>query len=297
MKTWICIPVHNRVHFTVRCLESLAKQTCKDFQLVICDDGSTDGTTEAIYGQNPEAIVVSGDGNLWWTGGTNRCIEYVLRQSLDTSDCVLTLNNDLEVPPDYLASLAEAARRHPRAIITSVGVDIRTGQLVSPGYRHNWITAKDSPIDPERDYLPEDSLVGRVTHAAGRRTLIPLEVFRTIGLFDEQHLPHYGADYDFTHRARRAGYDVLVCFAARVLSHVEESGMTEIRVNFSLDGFYRYLTNIKSPANLRTRWWLAVKNCPHLLLPTYLVIVLLRVVGSYCRHHMRRIMRASAWSN
>jgi GT2 family glycosyltransferase len=286
---WICIPVHNRAHFTVRCLESLAKQTRKDFRLVICDDGSTDGTTEIIHGQYPQAVVLSGDGNLWWTGGINRCIEYVLQHSRDAGGCVVTLNNDLEVPPDYLASLVEAARRYPRAIITSVGVDIQTGQIVTPGDRHNWVTATSSPIDPARDYLPEDSLMGRVTHAAGRGTLIPLEVFRIIGLFDEQHLPHYGADFDFTHRARRAGYNVLVCFAARVLSHVEETGMTKIREHFSLDGFYRYLTSIKSPANLRTRWWFAVKNCPRFLLPVYLVIDLSRVVGSYCRHHMRRV--------
>ena len=288
MRLWICIPVHNRLQFTLKCLESLARQDYRSVSIVVCDDGSTDGTAQALAAEYPEVIVLHGDGNLWWTGATNRCIEYVMEHATDASDCVVTLNNDLEVSPNYLSSLARAAVNYPNALIASVEYDIKTRVLVSPGCRQSWLTSKARPIDPSADHLPEDPTVAAVTHAAGRGTLIPLNVLKRIGLFDERHLPHYGADYDLTFRARRAGYQVLVCFDAPVFSHVEATGMTTIREEFSLLGLYRYLTSIKSPANLGVRWWLAVKNCPKILLPSFLVLDVMFIVGSYFKYHLTR---------
>lgn len=286
-KLWICIPVHNRVQLTIKCLEALANQDYAHFSVIVCDDGSTDGTAQIISEKFPEVTLLNGDGNLWWTGATNRCVEYAMRHSTSSGDCVVTLNNDLEIPANYLSSLAAAALKYPGALITSVGYDIRTRRMVSPGYRLSWLTAKARPIDPATDHLPGDSSVARVTHAAGRGTLIPLEVFSKIGLFDERHLPHYGADYDLSFRAARAGHPVLVCFLAPVYSHVEETGMTSIRKNISFGGFRQYLTSMKSPANLSVRWWLALKNCPKTLLPTFLLLDILFNIGSYFKHRLR----------
>jgi GT2 family glycosyltransferase len=286
VKFWICIPVHNRVNLTVKCLESLSKQRYRDFSTVICDDGSTDGTADIIAERFPDTILIKGEGNLWWTGATNRCVRYVLAHAVHPSDCIITLNNDLELPEDYLSSLSDAARRYPRSIIASVAYDIKTRRVVSVGYRQSWLTTKSKPVDPSKDYLPNDSAVVRVTHAAGRGTLIPLPIFQEIGLFDEKHLPHYGADYDFTHRARRAGHDVLVCLNARLFSHVDQTGLTKIRESFSLKNMYKYLTDRKSPANLKSRMWFALNNCPRPLIVSYLFLDILFVVGSYFKFHL-----------
>lgn len=288
MKLWVCIPVHNRIQFTIKCLESLRRQDYPDFVIIICDDGSTDGTAEQIRKRFPGVLILRGDGNLWWTGATNRCVEYAMQHSTDPSDCIVTLNNDLEVPENYLSTLATTAMKYPESLITSAGHDIKTKRLVSPGYRQSWLTTKARPIDPLTDHLPGDNNVAWVTHAAGRGTLIPLEVFRKVGLFDWRRLPHYGADYDFSFRARRAGYKALVSFLAPVFSHVEETGITRVREKFSLKGLYRYLTNIKSPASLRVRWWLAVKNCPRILLPSFLLLDLMFIMGSYFKYHSLR---------
>lgn len=289
MKLWICIPVHNRIHFTLKCLESLSRQDYPNHAVVVCDDGSTDGTAQAIADHYPEVVVLHGDGNLWWTGATNRCIEYAIQRATGSDDCVVTLNNDLEVAENYLSALAGAAAKYPGALITSVGYDIKTRNMVSPGYRHSWLTTKATPIDPATDHLPGDNAVASVTHAPGRGTLIPLAAFREIGLFDEKHLPHYGADYDFSFRAARAGHPVLVNFLAPVFSHVAETGMTQIRERFSFRGFYQYLTSIKSPANLKARGWVAINNCPKILLPAYLMLDILLVVGSYFKYHLTRL--------
>ena len=57
---YIVIPVFNRWKYTQACIESLNKQTYKDFKIVIVDDGSSDGTSENIYDLYPNVHVIKG---------------------------------------------------------------------------------------------------------------------------------------------------------------------------------------------------------------------------------------------
>lgn len=287
MKIWICIPVHNRIEYTLKCLNSIRMQSLKKFKMVICDDGSTDGSKEKIRKLFPETKMLVGDGNLWWTGAINRCVEYVIEKARN-EDVILTLNNDLEVPSNYLEQLIKIYKRYPGSIVSSSIYDIATNRLYDPGHRHNWLTAKFLPIDQTKENFNGDREAALITHAPGRGTLISVEVFKKIGLYDEKHLPHYAADYDFTFRASKNGYRILIAFKAKVLSHVNETGLADIRKQFSIKGFVDYLTGRKSPANIRNRFWMAVNNCPQYWLPTYLIIDILRVTGSYFKFHLQR---------
>jgi GT2 family glycosyltransferase len=289
MSVWICIPVHNRVHFTLQCLECLKHQDFQDFRVVVCDDGSTDGTSQSIREKHPEVTLLEGDGNLWWTGGINRCVQYALRNANVNCDYILTLNDDLILPENFLSSLIKTAGDYPGAIVTSAVYDIKhPGKMVSPGWRQSWISSKATPLDPRKDHLRTDKSVASVTHASGHGTLIPVSIFREIGLYDEEALPHYMADYDFTHRARRAGNEILVCFNARVYSYVEETGLVCVQRNgFSWKSLHQYLTDMKSPANLRTRFHFAMNNCPRLFLATFLALDLFFVLGSYFKFHLK----------
>jgi GT2 family glycosyltransferase len=288
MKLWVCIPVHNRIQFTINCLQSLSRQDYRNFTIIVCDDGSTDGTALAIKEKFPKTIVLEGDGNLWWTAAINRCVKYAIKHAADDSDCVITLNDDLEVPENYLSSLVDATLKYPGSLITSPEYDIKTKRLASPGSRHSWLTARSRLIDPLKDHLPEDNNVAYVTDATGRGTLIPLSIFQKIGFFDESRLPHYGADHDFGYRAQRAGFRVMVCYHARVYSHVHETGLTKIREKFSLNDLRQYLTSIKSPANLKIRYRLARMNCPKILLPSFMILDIFFVVGSYFKFHLKQ---------
>jgi GT2 family glycosyltransferase len=287
MKIWICMPVFNRKSYTLQCLESLSNQSQKNFEIVICDHGSTDGTSDSIKTDYPDTIVLEESEDLWWTGAINRCVEYVLENRSSEDDYILTLNNDLVVEPTYLEKLAEAGQRYSKSIITSASHDIESRKLVDSGLKQNWLTSKVKKLDPHRDILPDGGKCAIVTHAPGRGTLIPLRAFLDVGLYDEKHLPHYGADYDFTFRANKlGGYISYICFDAKLFSHVDATGMTGIRSELSWKAFRRYLTNIKSPANLSARYWLALNNCPRLLLPSFLLLDFAFIVGSYFKFHL-----------
>ena len=283
MKIWICIPVFNRIQFTLDCLESLKKQDFKNATVVVCDHGSTDFTTARINEDYPEVVVINADSNLWWTGAMNCCVRYVLKNG-SSEDYLLTLNNDTQLPSDYLSELDSYSKKYPNSVITSVIHDIKSKEIVSIGHRHRWLTARGIPVNFELDHLVDDENVISVTHASGRGTMYPLGAFQNVGLYDEKHLPHYCADYDFSQKVRRAGFPIYVCRSCRVFSYVEATGMAVVRNEFSLNGFVTYITSIKSPANIRARWWYCWNNCPILLIPSHIAFDLLRILISYFKY-------------
>ena len=283
MTIWICIPVFNRKDLTLKCLTTLHKQLFTDFKIVICDHGSTDGTTEAIHEQYPNVIVINADSSLWWTGAINRCIDYVLINAKQ-GDAVLTLNDDTELLEDYLFNLAKNFNKYPNTIITSPIIDIKTKSTVDIGYRFNWLLATSTPVNFSDHHIPNNETIIEVTHASGRGTLFPIAVYKTVGLYDEKHLPHYGADEDLTFKATRSGYKIYVSKECPVLSYVEATGMTSVLKEFSLKSFLTYFTSMRSPANLKMRFWYGWNNCPKVILPIYLIIDFTRICGSYFKH-------------
>jgi len=176
MNIWVCIPVFNRIDFTMKCLATLKVQTFENFTVVICDHGSTDGTSARIKQGFPDVVVLNADSSLWWTGAMNRCVGYVLKHA-DGNDSLLTLNNDTELPPDYLAEFAAYMSKYPHAILTSVPYDIVTGQRLSVGYRQNWLTARAKVVTFEQDHLPGDEML-----SADGRT----DRHEAIGVFDAE---------------------------------------------------------------------------------------------------------------
>ena len=272
----IVIPVHNRRAFTRTCLEHLSRQTVQRFQVVVIDDGSSDGTGDMIHSEFPEVVVLRGDGHLWWTGATNLGVTWALHRGFGY---ILTLNDDTLPGPGFVESMLAAARKVPGALIGAYSVDAGTGRPIFGGEHTNWITAFDHN-------LLDDAANGRsgllqVSHYAGRGLLIPAEVFRRIGLFDSKHFPHYLADYDFTHHANRRGYPIFCSYASVLDIYPGASGNAANRERKCLENYRRHLFHMKGGANLAVFFWFAVRNCPKRLLPFYLTMGLARRIFGY----------------
>jgi GT2 family glycosyltransferase len=266
---YVIIPVFNRKNLTRQCLISLLNQTYTGFQIIVVDDGSTDGTDEMLVTEFKEAIVLKGNGNLWWTGATNLGIEYTLQHSKSpNTDFVLTLNNDLEVPQNYLEKLVQAAMQNGQSIIGSLSVNIsNTEQLSFCGVKWNRYTAKYHSIAKDFHYsykmLKESNQeIVQSDLLPGRGTLIPLIVFLKIGLFDLINFPHYAADEDFSWRARKAGYSLLIPTSTFVKSHIGETGAHIESMKFTIESIKQTFFSIKSPINFRIRWRWARRNSP-----------------------------------
>lgn len=216
----IVVPVRNRLELTKRFLNSIAASTYTNYTLVLIDDGSTDETVEFIRTNYPMIELIIGDGNLWWAGATNKGVEYALKNNYDY---VLTINQDAEVAPDYLEKFVAYAQRFPNKLIGSV--------ILEEDGIHLW------SLFPTWDYFYQEifhmNYAGQVWEEVkptlsepikaqalnGDGTLIPVKVFREIGLYDASWFPQYHADSEICLRAARHGYECIICPDVTLINH------------------------------------------------------------------------------
>lgn len=290
---YIVIVVHNRVKYTRGCLEALSVQTFKNFKIVIVDDGSTDGTTEMIRGQYPNVILLRGDGNLWWAGGTNLGVKYALEND---AKYVITLNDDTLPNPDFVAKMVEAAEKNPNSLIGAAAFDVETKRLIYGGERINWLTAKYVSL---LEVLTESQRHGlhEVTHFPGRGLIVPVLAYRTVGLYDSEKLPQVMADYDFTIRCKRFGYTILCDFDVTIGSYVHESGDNKIRKEKSLKNYYEHLFGIKGGGNLKFFCHFSVKNCPRKYIWVYLPVGISRRIWGYLFEWVKELLNKNITFN
>ena len=108
--------------------------------------------------------------------------------------------------------------------------------------------------------------------------LIPMPVFKAIGLFDEQRFQHHMADLDFSISARKAGFPLVVSSASVVYEYTDATGVN-ITKPMSVQAFWAALSAIKSPVNRHVRYNFALKHSP--LSYLYFGLDMLRIIGGY----------------
>jgi len=251
----IVTPVHNRRNITLQCLGSLhsINRTGLDVHIIVVDDGSTDGTGDAIREEYPEVEILQGDGNLWYTAGTNRGIRAGLSRN---PDYILAINDDSVFDARFLQHMVRCAQENPRSVVGALLLlwdsPDRVFQVGARwdtwygGWRHRHdLTTKNVPRDP-----------WEVEIIVGNCVLYPAEAIRRAGLMNERFFPHYG-DAEYTPRMRKAGWRLLVEPNARVYCQPNAVPSSLRTLPFS-SLVERFVGNRRSPLNLpilfRTRW-------------------------------------------
>jgi len=201
---------------------------------------------------------LKGDGTLFWTASINMGIRHAL---LLGADHVMTLNNDTVASPTFVENMLKASRAVPTALVGALDVDSSTKRPYYGGEILNW---KWSTSKYLLDFLKKEEQRGlhEVSLFPARGLLIPKLVFENIGLFDEERLPHYMADYDFTLTAARHGFRIYCNYDAVLYTYPEEGGDHKIRKRKTWSNYWKHLFNIKGGGNLLNYTRYTIKNCP-----------------------------------
>jgi len=274
----VIIPVHNRLQHTCKCLESLVEQDCKNFCVYVVDDGSTDNTAEVIterFSSLMEMEIITGDGNLWWGGAIRAGVQRALAK-MEAGDVVVTLNNDITIPHDYLPKAQALLVAYPDTMLGSISVDMNDHNLISQtGWRMRcWPLALTRRIwwpgtlndvalatsKAEIDFLP------------GTGTFTPEAIIRAIGTINSDRFPHYHGDSEFSYRVRKRGYQVLLCRELVVYHDLLATGTaSNVRQRPPLIDVMKSFFIRRSSNCLLYRWRFAVDCAPRWALVPFLL--------------------------
>lgn len=246
---------------TRRCLAALRASRYRDFTVLVVDHGTTDETRTGLAADFPEVVRIEGSPELWWTGATNLGIRHALERGADR---IMLLNNDCYVAPETIGILLELAHANPAAIIAPVQRDWQSGRVTAISPRSRFLLGFPTVPGPRRltsamqakDLLPVKLIGG------GRGVIIPALVFTQLGLFDEEQLPHYGADHDFYLRARRQHIPLYVATRAFVDVDNTRTTLADNPGALSLGEFLHSLRSIRSHRNLQDVTALFRKHYP-----------------------------------
>lgn len=287
MKLFIVIPVFNRISHTRKCLEAFEKQNFKDFTIILVDDGSTDGTGETVATRFPWVHRIEGNGNWWWTRSVNEGIKTALDMG---ATHILLINNDVWIAPNYIESLLEATNNNPFALIGSLNITMNTPhRIFSAGVKKfNPITFKETKYyQPFSEYKPSHGKIVPSSALNGRGTLVPVAVFDKIGLFDQKYMPQYGADFDFSMRAAKAGYPSLMSYDAIVYGDTEETGAGKPFMKQSLGKFLKSYLNPYSQTSYRMWATFVWRHGNKILFPFTFGLVLTKMLVSYLKNNIK----------
>ena len=199
----------NRRETTLACLRALGASTGREqvaLHAVLVDDGSSDGTAQAVLAEFPWVEVLVSDGSLFWCRGMHLAFKTALRTGFDH---YVWLNDDTLLRPAALAGLlaCEALlRQRTDAPVIVVGntADPVSGAHTYGGERQPSRLAR-SRVEP----IAPDSRPQRCDSMTGNIVLIPARAAQRVGNIDPA-FEHAMGDTDYALRARRLGVELWV---------------------------------------------------------------------------------------
>lgn len=189
------LTVFNRKQQTLACLDRLFKQDIPEgysLTVYLVDDGSTDGTTSAIFEQFPGKVnIIQGDGSLFWNRGMH--LAWTVAAKEREFDFYLWLNDDTFIYEGCLNRLlSESAELDNKAIIVGSTCAVGNRDIITYG---GWQNGKKITNVDERLWC--DAINGNIV-------LIPKYVFDILGMNDP-YFRHCLGDTDYGLRAKEAG--------------------------------------------------------------------------------------------
>jgi len=269
---FVLAPVHNRRAFTERFARCLAAQTDQSFHLVLVDDGSTDGTAEAVLSILPGTTVIRGAGDWWWAGSLEQARRWLLDQPAAPGQLVLIANDDTTFESDFLAAGRAAMDAGERRLLLARPFSADTGEPVGLGVTVDWARLSFRPtFDPAAiDCFSTRGLFLRRTD------------FLALGGFHTVLLPHYLSDYEFTLRAVRRGYELATEPTVRLVMDEKATGIRQRDLRNPL-AYLRAALTIKATRNPIYWSTFVILASPRRRLPRNLLRVWLRFLRGLVR--------------
>ncbi len=204
-KVFIIVLNWNGYSDTVECLRSLQKLSYPLYEIVVVDNGSTDGSVSRLRPEFSDILFIENKENLGFAGGNN----VGMRHAMDKGcDYVLLLNNDVLVDPNFLDILVQAGEKDEQVGILGPKIYCypETKQVWQCGLGGNINWKKGITMDRGFRAIRKGQwdAQSEVDYVTGCALLVKKEVIERVGALDERYYLYY-EEIDFCVRAGREG--------------------------------------------------------------------------------------------
>jgi GT2 family glycosyltransferase len=218
----VVVPTYQTRELTLACIDSLRAGLPEQSEVIVVDDGSTDGTAEALRQRHPTVKLVALAPSRGFTDAVN------VGTGEARGEILFLLNSDTEVEPATVPRLLAAFDGNPRLGVAGAELRFPDGRPQWSAGRAPtplWLFAQASGVVRGLERLPGYRWLrpvggrrGRVDWVCGAAMMIRREAWRSVGGFDER-FHFYCQDLDLCLRVRAAGWMVETVRGARVIHH------------------------------------------------------------------------------
>lgn len=254
----IIIPNFNGMALLPTCLDSLRRQTRRDFMVTIVDDGSTDGSLELLAREYPEVHVVALPRNRGLTVAINAGV------AATTGEIVVLLNNDTEAIPQWLEQLVGALERYPAFSFAASKLLLfdRRDHIHSAGdfYRADGVPGSRGVWERDRgQYQAVEEVFGPCAGAAAYRRSALTRLAEGGQVLDED-LGMYCEDVDLNLRARLQGMRTLYVPQAVVYHRLSATGGGNLASYYCGRNFQLVWAKNMPNSVVRSYWFALVRS-------------------------------------
>lgn len=208
-KVFIIILNYNGRDFLKNTLESVYKLNYPNYQVIVVDNNSDDGSFEEARFLFGKFNFIKNSKNVGFAAGNNVAIKWALEKM---ADYVFLLNNDALIEKDALKKMIEVAQEDVSiGILSPIIYKKNTPQVWFEGGKIDWLRMRTVHIKN----------INKTQYVTGCAMLIKKEVFKKVGLLDENFFLYY-EDADFSLRATRSGFNLKIVTNAKAY-HFEKS--------------------------------------------------------------------------
>lgn len=230
--TAVLLTCFNRKANTLACLKQLFNIK-KDVSVYLVDDGSTDGTTDAILVQFPQVQIISGNGNLFWNRGMHLAWQVASKKSYEY---YLWLNDDVVLYENCFEELFYCSQKNDNNAIISGIIESVEKETIYGG------------TDTRKLLIEANGLLNPIANMNGNVVLVPKGVFLKTGNLDP-YFHHDLGDVDYGWRAIRNGIGVFTTRTAVACG--EKNDFCRVRLNKS--SFLKRFKRLYSPLGSNPR--------------------------------------------
>jgi GT2 family glycosyltransferase len=204
----------NGKHFLDDCLRSLQQQTMKDFDILLVDNGSRDGSVDFVAGRFPEVRLLPLTENVGYCKANNLGIQNAFARG---AEFVLLLNNDTTVASNFIEHMLRAvmASADIAAVCPKIFFADQPDLLWYAGADFSLWTSRSRHAGWREQDTGQFDQPRSITQATGCAMLVRASAIRKVGMLNEKFWA-YVEDVDWSIRFRNAGYRILYEPQARV---------------------------------------------------------------------------------